>query len=240
MKFNVWFSFLEAKRYFILWLRLFIRSESKDSFVSSRFFDIFLSFRFVSVRIASTSRSFGNGRRDSTGFYAKLSKFDQCTCRSSQSSSSFECQSTNDRSRYNSTSWKLEFVFIFVKRVFLFPFFQLDKHKEEDFKKPLQVFFQNEEGLDAGGLRKEFFLLLTKEILNPEYGMFSELRWKTFVSHLSFVLLQWFMKKRIQFGSMISFYKKNRCTNWSVFVEKDEKSSMHRISSCCSSRRFVL
>lgn len=50
---------------------------------------------------------------------------------------------------------------------------QLDKHKEEDFKKPLQVFFLNEEGLDAGGIRKEFFLLLTKEILNPQYGMFT-------------------------------------------------------------------
>lgn len=51
---------------------------------------------------------------------------------------------------------------------------QLDKYKDEDFKKPLQVYFHNEEGLDAGGIKKEFFLLLTKEILNPKYGMFSE------------------------------------------------------------------
>ncbi|CAF4335890.1 unnamed protein product, partial [Adineta steineri] len=50
---------------------------------------------------------------------------------------------------------------------------QLDKYKDEDFKKPLRVYFQNEEGLDAGGIRKEFFLLLTKEILNPKYGMFT-------------------------------------------------------------------
>ncbi|CAF4157074.1 unnamed protein product [Rotaria sp. Silwood2] len=50
---------------------------------------------------------------------------------------------------------------------------QLDKLKEEDFKKPLQVYFHNEEGLDAGGIRKEFFLLLTKEILDPKYGMFT-------------------------------------------------------------------
>ncbi len=50
----------------------------------------------------------------------------------------------------------------------------MDKHREEDFKKPLQVYFVNEEGLDAGGIRKEFFLLLTKEILNPQYGMFSK------------------------------------------------------------------
>ncbi|CAF4570496.1 unnamed protein product, partial [Didymodactylos carnosus] len=50
---------------------------------------------------------------------------------------------------------------------------QLDKYKEEDFKKPLQVYFINEEGLDAGGVKKEFFLLLTKEILDPKYGMFT-------------------------------------------------------------------
>ena len=31
-----------------------------------------------------------------------------------------------------------------------------------------------EEGDDAGGVRKEFFLLLLKEILRPEYGMFKE------------------------------------------------------------------
>ena len=54
-------------------------------------------------------------------------------------------------------------------------FFQLDKYSDEEFKKPLQVYFHNEEGLDAGGIRKEFFLLLTKEILNPQYGMFSKL-----------------------------------------------------------------
>jgi E3 ubiquitin-protein ligase HERC4 len=54
--------------------------------------------------------------------------------------------------------------------------FQLEKYKEADFKKPLKVFFQNEEGLDGGGLSKEFFLLLTKAILDPQYGMFSRIR----------------------------------------------------------------
>ena len=41
-----------------------------------------------------------------------------------------------------------------------------------DFKKPLKVKFDGEEGDDAGGVRKEFFLLLLKEILDPKYGMF--------------------------------------------------------------------
>merc|ERR1711963_1234908 len=42
----------------------------------------------------------------------------------------------------------------------------------QHFKKPLKVRFDGEEGDDAGGVRKEFFLLLLKEILDPKYGMF--------------------------------------------------------------------
>jgi hypothetical protein len=41
-----------------------------------------------------------------------------------------------------------------------------------DLKKPLRVKFVGEEAEDAGGVTKEFFLLLIKEILNPDYGMF--------------------------------------------------------------------
>lgn len=39
-------------------------------------------------------------------------------------------------------------------------------------KRPLTVKFEGEEGQDAGGVRKEFFMLILKEILNPKYGMF--------------------------------------------------------------------
>ena len=34
--------------------------------------------------------------------------------------------------------------------------------------------FDGEEADDAGGVRKEFFLILLKEILDPKYGMFKE------------------------------------------------------------------
>lgn len=37
----------------------------------------------------------------------------------------------------------------------------------------LQVIFDGEEAVDAGGVTKEFFLLLLKELLNPIYGMFT-------------------------------------------------------------------
>lgn len=43
-----------------------------------------------------------------------------------------------------------------------------------DLKKPLRVKFAEEEAEDAGGVTKEFFMLLIKEILNPDYGMFKE------------------------------------------------------------------
>lgn len=35
-----------------------------------------------------------------------------------------------------------------------------------------QVIFVGEEAVDAGGVRKEFFLLIMKELLDPKYGMF--------------------------------------------------------------------
>lgn len=41
-------------------------------------------------------------------------------------------------------------------------------------KKPLKVKFMGEEAEDAGGVRKEFFLLLMKQLLDQKYGMFTE------------------------------------------------------------------
>lgn len=44
----------------------------------------------------------------------------------------------------------------------------------KDLKKPIKVKFFGEEAEDAGGVRKEFFLLLMKEMLDQKYGMFQE------------------------------------------------------------------
>jgi E3 ubiquitin-protein ligase HECTD2 len=41
----------------------------------------------------------------------------------------------------------------------------------EDIKKGLKITFRGEEGVDAGGLRKEWFLLLVREVFNPDHGM---------------------------------------------------------------------
>ena len=41
-----------------------------------------------------------------------------------------------------------------------------------DLRKPLRVSFAGEDGVDEGGVRKEWFQLLVEEIFDPKYGMF--------------------------------------------------------------------
>eukprot|EP00922_Rhytidocystis_sp_ex-Travisia-forbesii_P061402 GHVS01091015.1.p1 GENE.GHVS01091015.1~~GHVS01091015.1.p1 ORF type:complete len:1010 (-),score=115.67 GHVS01091015.1:587-3616(-) len=38
--------------------------------------------------------------------------------------------------------------------------------------KPMKVIFAGEQGVDEGGLKKELFALITKQLFNPNYGMF--------------------------------------------------------------------
>mmetsp|Transcript_3165 Transcript_3165/g.2896 ORF Transcript_3165/g.2896 Transcript_3165/m.2896 type:complete len:213 (-) Transcript_3165:487-1125(-) len=40
-------------------------------------------------------------------------------------------------------------------------------------KKPLKVHFVGEDGVDEGGVRKEFFQLITKELFGPGFAMFN-------------------------------------------------------------------
>jgi E3 ubiquitin-protein ligase HECTD2 len=40
----------------------------------------------------------------------------------------------------------------------------------EDVKKAIRITFRGEEGIDGGGLRKEWFLLLIREVFNPDHG----------------------------------------------------------------------
>lgn len=51
---------------------------------------------------------------------------------------------------------------------------QLMRADEANFKKPLKIKFAGEEGEDEGGMAKEFFMLLSQRILNPDFGMFVE------------------------------------------------------------------
>jgi hypothetical protein len=46
--------------------------------------------------------------------------------------------------------------------------------RKASLKRPLKVVFQGEEGIDAGGVRREFFSLITRQLFTPDFGMFSE------------------------------------------------------------------
>jgi hypothetical protein len=49
-----------------------------------------------------------------------------------------------------------------------------------DLKKPLRVKFAGEEGVDAGGVQKEFFHLCIEHIVDLNYGMFTQLQDRTY------------------------------------------------------------
>ncbi|XP_033108353.1 probable E3 ubiquitin-protein ligase HERC4 isoform X2 [Anneissia japonica] len=70
---------------------------------------------------------------------------------------------------------------------------QLSKQGTTDLKKPLRVVFMGEEAMDVGGVKKEFFLLIFKEILDPKFGMFK------FYSNNSTI---WFNSKSFEERSM--------------------------------------
>eukprot|EP00899_Mesostigma_viride_P014895 jgi/Mesvir1/23406/Mv21098-RA.1 len=47
------------------------------------------------------------------------------------------------------------------------------QRRGDEVKKPLKVQFVGEEGVDEGGVKKEFFQLIVRSIFDPKYGMFS-------------------------------------------------------------------
>ena len=48
---------------------------------------------------------------------------------------------------------------------------EIARQRPNDLYKPLRVHFIGEDGIDAGGVKKEFFQLLVTELLCPDYGM---------------------------------------------------------------------
>ena len=66
-----------------------------------------------------------------------------------------------------------------------------------NFRKPLRVKFNGELGVDEGGVQKEFFQLLIRKLLDPNYTMFtykedSRMLWfngNTFESNMKFELI---------------------------------------------------
>eukprot|EP00798_Chlamydomonas_sp_ICE-L_P023307 gene23307-30545_t len=51
---------------------------------------------------------------------------------------------------------------------------EIGRQFKGDLLKPLRVHFIGEDGIDAGGVKKEFFLLLIAELLSPEIGLLEQ------------------------------------------------------------------
>ena len=51
-------------------------------------------------------------------------------------------------------------------------FVQLSSRSKREMQGRLQVTFEGEDGVDAGGLTKEMYSILAREIFNPNYGLF--------------------------------------------------------------------
>uniref|UniRef100_A0A6G1SIY8 HECT-type E3 ubiquitin transferase n=1 Tax=Aceria tosichella TaxID=561515 RepID=A0A6G1SIY8_9ACAR len=58
------------------------------------------------------------------------------------------------------------------KRIFEESFRAVSQMQPRDLKKRLLIKFRGEEGLDYGGVAREWFYLLSREILNPNHGLF--------------------------------------------------------------------
>ncbi|XP_057857304.1 uncharacterized protein LOC131066540 isoform X2 [Cryptomeria japonica] len=50
---------------------------------------------------------------------------------------------------------------------------QLSSLPKNEYKKPLKVIFEGEEGVDEGGVTKEFFQILVRDLFHVDYGMFT-------------------------------------------------------------------
>ena len=57
--------------------------------------------------------------------------------------------------------------------VFEDAYHQLCLRNAEEMRGRLHITFRNEQGVDAGGLSREFFGILAKEIFNPNYALFT-------------------------------------------------------------------
>jgi hypothetical protein len=76
---------------------------------------------------------------------------------------------------------------LLVRRDSLFDtaFVEVMSKSPEDLKKRLMVSFRGEEGVDFGGVSREFFFLLSHAIFDPSYALFEPVRLRSFFPSLS-------------------------------------------------------
>uniref|UniRef100_A0A1I8AYZ7 HECT-type E3 ubiquitin transferase n=1 Tax=Meloidogyne hapla TaxID=6305 RepID=A0A1I8AYZ7_MELHA len=76
---------------------------------------------------------------------------------------------SNDRNRY-----RAEDIAIRVRRSHIFgdSFRELHRLRNSDWRSRFYIMFEGEEGQDAGGLLREWYQVITREIFNPNYALF--------------------------------------------------------------------
>lgn len=67
---------------------------------------------------------------------------------------------------------------------------------ELNFKKPLKVKFIGEQGIDEGGVKKEFFMLVIRQLFDVDYGMFT-------YNEVNLLLNIFYFRRQDSFGLML-------------------------------------
>lgn len=80
-----------------------------------------------------------------------------------------EIRKLEDRSRFRQDD-----VAVRIRRNHLFSdsFRELFRLRSQDWKSRFYIIFEGEEGQDAGGLLREWYSIITREVFNPNYALF--------------------------------------------------------------------
>ncbi|EGC31458.1 hypothetical protein DICPUDRAFT_39910 [Dictyostelium purpureum] len=86
----------------------------------------------------------------------------------------FDNKRTYFRAYFNSKKERVGTIRLKVRRNHIFEdsYNQLRMRSPEELKGKLNIQFSGEEGLDAGGLLREWYLVLSREMFNPNYALF--------------------------------------------------------------------
>jgi len=85
--------------------------------------------------------------------------------------------------------------------IFMDSYHQLRQRSSEEMRAKIQVQFQNEEGIDAGGVGKEWYTALARESFNPNYALFIQAGGKACTYHPN--AMSYFNQDHLQFFQFI-------------------------------------
>lgn len=115
-------------------------------------------------------------------------------------------------------------------------------------KLPLKTEFENEPGIDMGGVMKEYFSLIMKELFNPQYGMFKfnedvQLYWfngQTFEPNINFELVGTLMGLAIYNNMFLDMPMAHACYKILLDQEPDIEDLLQWQPETAKSLKFIL